>query len=46
MMKIDLYRQSLVLSHEVYLSYGLLACYETFGLVCNMQAVKRQMLSW
>ena len=36
-MKKDHYRQSLVPSHEVYLSYGLSACYETSRLVGNMQ---------
>ena len=45
MMKNDHSRQSLVPFHEVYLSYGLSACYETSRLVGNMQTVKRQMLS-
>ena len=44
MMKNDHFRQSLVPSHEVYLSYDLSA--ETFRLMGNMQTVKREMLSW
>ena len=44
-MKNDHYRQSLVLSQEVYLSYALSAYYETSKLVGNMETVKRQMLS-
>ena len=32
-------------SHEIYLSYDLPACYETFRLVGNMQTVNKQMLS-
>ena len=40
MMKNDLYRQSLSPSHEVYLSYDVSVCYETFRLVGNVQIVK------
>ena len=36
----DLYRQALIPSHEVYLSYDLSASYETSRLVGNMQTVK------
>ena len=46
MMKIDHYRQSLVPTHEVYLSYDFSVCCETSRLVNNMQTVNRQMLSW
>ena len=45
MMKNDHYRQSLVPSHEVYLSYDLSSRYETSRLVGNMQTVRRQMFS-
>ena len=41
----DIYRQSLVPSLKVNLSYDLSACYEASRLVGNMQTVKRQMLS-
>ena len=46
MTKNDHCRQSLVPFREVYLSYGLSACYETSRLVGNIQTVKRQMFSW
>ena len=46
MTKIHHPRQYLVPSREVYLSYGLSACYETSRLVGNIQTVKRQMFSW
>ena len=45
MMKNEHYRQSLIPSHDVYLSYGLSVCYETFRLAGTMQTVKRQMFS-
>ena len=45
-MKNDIYRQSLMFSPEVYLSYDLSACYETSRLVSNMQTLKKNMLSW
>ena len=45
MMKNNHYRQWLVLSHEVYLTYDLFVSYETSRLVGNMQTVKRQILS-
>lgn len=46
MMKNDLYRQSLMPSHEVYLPYVLSVCYKASRLVGNTETVKWQMLLW
>ena len=41
MMKNDHYRQSLVLSHLVYLSYDLSACYETSRLQSRIKYLEQ-----
>ena len=42
MMKNDLYRQSLMPSHEIYLPYVLSVCYKASRLVRNTETVKWQ----